>query len=116
MQKIMVNELYIKHGADSSYVSFVKHLHEETKQIIDQLERDKEEKKILKIDLDKKINNLSKREKEVFSHLIEGKNNAQIADALFICLGSVKFHITNIYKKLGIQGRSKLITTYWGIT
>jgi DNA-binding CsgD family transcriptional regulator len=51
----------------------------------------------------------SKREKEVVELLLEGKSNKQIAVALDISDGTVEFHLTNIYAKLGVSSRAEAI-------
>lgn len=54
--------------------------------------------------------NLTGRELEVVSELILGKNNKEIGDKLFVSPNTVKNHIYNIYKKVGIKNRYELIT------
>jgi DNA-binding CsgD family transcriptional regulator/putative methionine-R-sulfoxide reductase with GAF domain len=56
---------------------------------------------------------LSKREQEVFLLLVEGMNNRQIADTLFISEHTVKNHITNIFGKLGIRDRAEAMAYYY---
>lgn len=55
------------------------------------------------------MNNLTQRESEVVSELITGKTNMQIAIALFISETCVKFHLTRIYKKLGVKNRTQAV-------
>ncbi len=52
---------------------------------------------------------LSEREKEVLSFLALGKRYKQIADALFISVNTVHFHIKNIYKKLNIHSQLEAV-------
>jgi DNA-binding CsgD family transcriptional regulator len=40
--------------------------------------------------------------------VIEGLSNIEIAERLVIQRGSVEFHLTNIYRKLGVTGRAAL--------
>ena len=54
-------------------------------------------------------NDLSDREFDIINLIIEGKNNSEIAEQLFISQNTVKNHIANIYKKLGINNRTKLV-------
>ena len=49
------------------------------------------------------------REKEICSLMVEGLTNKQIADRLYISEGTVKNYISNIYDKTGIHDRVKLI-------
>ncbi len=58
------------------------------------------------------LENLSKRELEVFAQLLTDKTQAQIAEELYITHSSVHFHCKNIYKKLGISSRKQLLIKY----
>lgn len=49
--------------------------------------------------------NLSEREQEVYQLLCAGKNYREIAEALFVSQNTVRFHLKNIYKKLGVKSR-----------
>jgi len=55
------------------------------------------------------LNHLTKREREVASLLVEGKSNAQIAIELDISEKTVEYHLTNIYKKLGVSSAKEAI-------
>jgi LuxR family maltose regulon positive regulatory protein len=52
---------------------------------------------------------LTERELEVFRHIVAGLSNREIAAELFLAMGTVKKHITNIYGKLGVQRRAQAI-------
>ncbi len=52
---------------------------------------------------------LTEREREIASLLVEGLSNRQIADKLFISEGTVKNYISSIYDKTGIHDRVKLV-------
>ena len=52
--------------------------------------------------------NLSPREQEVVSLIAKGMSNKEIASKLFISEHTVKNHIYNIYKKLGISDRTQV--------
>jgi two-component system, NarL family, nitrate/nitrite response regulator NarL len=54
---------------------------------------------------EKKENVLTRREKEILSHVIKGMTNRQIANALFISENTVKNHIRNIMEKLQMNNR-----------
>ena len=51
---------------------------------------------------------LSERELEVLRLIGQRNTNAEIADKLFISRNTVKFHVRNIYTKVGIQSRSDI--------
>lgn len=55
------------------------------------------------------IDLLSKRETQIAEKVSEGLSNRLIADQLFISERTVKFHCTNIFKKLAIRNRKMLI-------
>ena len=52
---------------------------------------------------------LTDRERDIASLLVEGLTNKQIADKLFISEGTVKNYISSIYDKTGIHDRVKLV-------
>lgn len=56
-----------------------------------------------------RLSDMTDREKEISSLLIQGLNNRQIADALYISEGTVKNYVSSIYDKTGIHDRSKFI-------
>lgn len=53
---------------------------------------------------------LTEREREVLTLLVEGMSNQEIADKLFLGIGTVKFHVRNIYSKLGVDSRVAAVT------
>ncbi|MBR6020059.1 MAG: response regulator transcription factor [Lachnospiraceae bacterium] len=57
---------------------------------------------------------LTDREKEIASLLVEGLTNRQIADRLYISEGTVKNYISAIYDKTGIHDRVKLVVALRG--
>ena len=54
---------------------------------------------------------LSRREVEVVVLVLEGLTNREVANRLCVAEKTVKFHLTNIYKKLHISRRSQIIWT-----
>jgi NarL family two-component system response regulator LiaR len=52
---------------------------------------------------------LTDRELEVLVHLAEGLTNQQTAQKLSISTSTLKFHMNNIYQKLGVQTRSEAL-------
>ena len=56
--------------------------------------------------------NLTPREKEVFTMLLNGKAPKEIAFTLKVSYDTVCFHQKNLYRKLGIQSRAELFARY----
>ena len=54
---------------------------------------------------------LTMREVEILGHLTHGATNDQIASALFLSRHTVKTHLYNIFRKLGVSNR--LQATLW---
>ena len=52
---------------------------------------------------------LTKREKEVFSLLVENKTTHDIADILGISEKTVRNHISNTMQKLSVKGRAQAV-------
>ena len=52
---------------------------------------------------------LSKRELSILEALQSGSSNAAIARELFLAEQTVKFHLTNIYRKLGVSSRTEAV-------
>lgn len=52
---------------------------------------------------------LSNREAEVAELVTKGLSNKEVASQLFVTEKTVKFHLTNIYKKMNLKSRSQLI-------
>jgi len=52
---------------------------------------------------------LSRAENNVLVYLRQGMSNQQIADSLFVCEKTIKFHMTSIYKKLNVKSRTELL-------
>lgn len=50
---------------------------------------------------------LTEREMEVLKLIAQGKSNQEVADELFIGIKTVKFHVTNILAKLGVEDRTQ---------
>ena len=50
---------------------------------------------------------LTKREKEVFSLLVDNKSTKEIADILNISEKTVRNHISNTMQKLSVKGRAQ---------
>lgn len=58
---------------------------------------------------------ITAREAEIIRLLLEGKDNRRITEELFISDHTVKNHIHNIYRKLGIQNRIQLVRRFQAV-
>ena len=63
-------------------------------------------------DRETKLNELSAKQREVFDLIVEGKSNKEIIAEMVIELSTLKSHINQIYKKLGISSRREAQTTW----
>jgi LuxR family maltose regulon positive regulatory protein len=52
---------------------------------------------------------LSHRELEVLQHIQDGLSNREIAETLFVTVGTVKRHTNSIYSKLAVSSRTKAL-------
>ena len=50
------------------------------------------------------------REQEVLRYLVQGRSNREIAEAIPISINTVKFHVKNIFEKLGVTTRKDAVT------
>ena len=50
---------------------------------------------------------LTRREQEILTHVSEGMANAEIARLLWVSEQTVKFHLSNIYRKLAVSNRTE---------
>lgn len=52
---------------------------------------------------------LTERERDVLKCMLDGLNNKEIAEKLVVSLGTVKFHVSNIFQKLGVDSRVEAV-------
>ncbi len=53
---------------------------------------------------------LTEREREVLSLMVEGLNNTQIAGRLTVSPSTIKSHVSNVLSKLGVASRTEAVT------
>ena len=58
------------------------------------------------------LTGLTRRELEVLSALAAGRTNKEIAADLTLSPNTVKFHVKNLFQKLGVHNRSQAIAIY----
>lgn len=54
---------------------------------------------------DSVLNPLTEREIEILKQAVTNKSNGEIAEALFISTNTVKYHLKNIYTKIGVSSK-----------
>jgi LuxR family transcriptional regulator, regulator of acetate metabolism len=55
---------------------------------------------------------LTRREVDVLEHMVRGETNADIARALVVSEGTIKFHVKNILRKLNASNRAEATSRY----
>ena len=58
---------------------------------------------------------LTKREVPILELIAQGHSNRQVADSLSVTEQTVKFHLTNIYRKLGVTNRTGAARAAYGL-
>jgi DNA-binding CsgD family transcriptional regulator len=59
------------------------------------------------------VSELTARERDVLERAAEGQTNAELAATLGITTHAVKFHLSSIFKKLGVRNRTEATSAYW---
>ena len=62
---------------------------------------------------DNPLNTLSKRERTILEALSNGLTNQELAQDLGIAVNTVKFHLSNLYDKLGVKNRIQAVSAYY---
>jgi DNA-binding NarL/FixJ family response regulator len=60
-----------------------------------------------------RLSQLTRREYAVLDLLAAGMTNAQIAEQLSVQESTVKFHLQNIFQKLGVTNRTEAAQVYY---
>jgi len=55
---------------------------------------------------------LTRRELDVLRQLVRGQTNGAIAAQLVISQATVKFHVTNVLRKLHVRNRAEAVSRY----
>lgn len=56
--------------------------------------------------VDERDGRVTKREVEILDLVAEGMTNGEIAQRLWVTETTVKFHLTRIYRKIGVSNRT----------
>lgn len=57
---------------------------------------------------------LTRRERALLEALSKGQTNRELARAFGISANTVKFHLSNLFEKLGVKSRAQAIAFYYG--
>jgi|GEM_PF-5821640 len=60
-----------------------------------------------------KTHKLTKREREIVLLIVKGYNNPHMCEELNISVNTLKTHLRNIYRKIGVEDRQELINKYY---
>ncbi|MHA7058633.1 response regulator transcription factor [Aquimarina sp. M1] len=55
---------------------------------------------------------LTQQEKKILDLILQEKTNKEIASLLFLSVSTIKTHINNLYKKIGVESREEVKTLY----
>jgi DNA-binding CsgD family transcriptional regulator len=66
--------------------------------------------------LDGPLADLTRRELDVLRHLVRGRTNTEIAAELYVSPGTVKTHVKNVLRKLGVANRAEATSRYHALT
>jgi DNA-binding CsgD family transcriptional regulator len=55
---------------------------------------------------------LTKQERQVAFAVLDGLSNREVADALFVSRKTVEFHLTRVFRKLGVRSRVQLVRQF----
>ena len=53
------------------------------------------------------MSDLTRREREILQLVAEGHSNAKLAKMLWVTEQTVKFHLSNVYRKLDVSNRTE---------
>lgn len=62
--------------------------------------------------LQKLVDKLSKRERDVLARVLQGFSNTEIAEEYFIANATVKVHRANVYRKLKVNSLSEVFKLF----
>ena len=83
--------------------------------IIEEMKLNTEDDILAKLKTGEKIYNLTDREREIVNHVMDGKNNKQLADELYISINTVKKHLNNIFRKTDVNNRTELTSLIFSL-
>jgi LuxR family maltose regulon positive regulatory protein len=94
---------------DNTIITLLPHLQHLAPQFVDQLLASSQPGRVLPPAATSLVEPLTPRELEVLKLVGRGLSNREIADALFVTLGTVKKHLNNIFSKLDVKNRTQAV-------
>lgn len=58
------------------------------------------------------LQQLTPQEQKIVHHILQDKSNKEIASELFVSHSTIKTHINNLYKKMGVTSRQEIVTRF----
>lgn len=112
---VQLSETYklLNHALDELYATVLDMSDERKYRMIDTIRKAKAISLITKQVLESSQGNLSPQETRVRDCIVKGYSNKQIAQHYNLSEKTVKFHITNIFKKYGVSTRANLIAEFY---
>jgi LuxR family maltose regulon positive regulatory protein len=89
--------------------SLLPRVHHIAPHFIDQLLEISQPEQVEPVDSGSLIDPLTTRELEILRLVARGLSNREIADAMFVTLGTVKKHLNNIFRKLDVKSRTQAV-------
>lgn len=83
------------------------HQGEQAESIVNEVSREQREKQWVE------ENGITPKEMEIIRLIVEGMNNKEIADTLFLSEGTVRNYLSNILDKLNLRDRTQLVVFYY---
>ncbi len=104
-----IDDYLTKPFSASEFLARIKNILENRIKILREFKSVAESSELVDVSILSKKYDLSEREVEVMELLKKRLTNAQIGEQLFISTNTVKFHIKNLYGKLGVTSRSEVL-------
>lgn len=99
---------YLEHGKKEGGFAWPSSLEEPVQQAFEDFLASRKESGVPREPVNRE--RLTSREEEILRLVVQGFNNSEISEKLFISSHTVKNHITKIYEKLGVNSRAQAIS------
>jgi len=58
------------------------------------------------------LEKLTPQEQKIVNLMLDNKSNKEMASELFVSVSTIKTHINNLYKKLGVSSREEMVVRF----